>query len=120
MSGRGVGRPRRKHLAKGREIVTQIFNKLRSALSPSPPPDTTSSATGGTPLTGEAARTTLLASQSYGSRPERKDAKERPVFLDKIENRKDAKPRKLLATIPMEDFPQWFDKQVRTKASIIV
>ncbi|KAJ7476402.1 hypothetical protein B0H11DRAFT_2427045 [Mycena galericulata] len=112
MSGRRPGRPPRKWKVNGRAAIAKTFNKLRTALSPSPPPsEAIPPATGGTRLTGEAAHTTLLASQSYGTRPERNDARERPVFLDKVANRKDAKARKLLATIPTEDCPQWFDNQ---------
>ncbi|KAJ6497244.1 hypothetical protein DFH09DRAFT_1434976 [Mycena vulgaris] len=116
-----AGRPPRKFRPRGKGIISTAFKKLVTAFSKSPEPEITPPTTNGTTLTGDAARTTRLASQSYGLRPDREDPKEGPVFLDSLKALK-SKNLKLIATIPTEDCPQWFDDQFNdytTKGPVI-
>ncbi|KAJ7474222.1 hypothetical protein FB451DRAFT_1558412 [Mycena latifolia] len=115
------GRPPRKFRPIGKAIAKAAFQAIVGAFKKSPEPDIVPAETHGTPLTGEAARATRLASQTYGARPERKDPKEAPVFLDSLKKLK-AADLKLIATIPTEDCAQWFDDQLNdytTKGPVI-
>ncbi|KAJ6488108.1 hypothetical protein C8R47DRAFT_1276561 [Mycena vitilis] len=106
---RKAGRPRKTFIKRGKAAVTSSFNALVKAMSPPPQSlDAATTSLGGTVLTGDAARAALLAAQSYGTRPERQEPKHLPVFLDKISH----EDHKLIATIPTEDCPRWFDKQL--------
>ncbi|KAJ7795049.1 hypothetical protein B0H14DRAFT_2621381 [Mycena olivaceomarginata] len=64
-------------------------------------PETTVTTSGGTLLTGDAARITLLASQSYGSRSERRQPNNLPIFLDSIKT----STRRSMGSIPTEECP---------------
>lgn len=108
-----AGRPAHRHIVRGRESVKQKWAAIIKAVSPSPQTPPAASSTGGTVLTGDAARATRLATQSYGTRPERKESKGLPIFLDNLSG---DRRRKLIATIPTEECPQWFDAQVRGKS----
>ncbi|KAJ7825504.1 hypothetical protein B0H14DRAFT_3726674 [Mycena olivaceomarginata] len=105
---RPKGRPPRKYVERGKKAVQSAWDAIVHRLSPSPEaPETTVTTSGGTLLTGDAARITLLASQSFCSRSERRQPNNLPVFLDSIK----MSTRRSMGSIPTEECPQWFDKQ---------